>query len=642
MYTVSTLVQKYSEPHIFCTQGVKTIIDSAQIEKYRSILTGETDDDHAAQLVRELGDRCTPWSVDLLLESLTIPDFKLKRDVVEALFNCFCKEAIEGLLVLIKLGGPPLDEEITALLKDLDPVPVLTNKLKEWIDNPGEFRSVAASIELLGYFGDERTVEAIVPFLTHVDNPVKEAAIRSLAVIGDPSCVESLLNAVHYAEEYIVLQIIDLIGSFQAASSVLPLFQLMERNEQTILEKIISILTSFPPEEVEFTIENNLEGSSPELLRNALSLLEAAGRMSACERIRTRFKKIVQSQSDREEKAKDLSLDFKKNGDMAFLTLGGLLNADTFPKFRKNVKYLLTTGFLKIFLLCNKLKKIDSPTLKLLNLMGRKLLKIGGQLLVVDMHAAPAAWREHLLEDIECYETIREAVLSFSNTRISEIVILAPEMLKPGTNVELQIVASLKKTVTRAVKVISFDGQFLNLEWFPFEEHEIFKENLSPSVKLILIQRLRVLQFETVVVKQDHSAPPSITLSRPRRGKLIGFRRYVRVFTDIQVVFYHVVNSSKIRRELKGCCKNLSVKGMLLVTNLEIPLNDVVISVFTNHPLLEGEKIPGRVVQVRKSISGDEVYYEYGISFLLLTPGVQEKLTRTVYKNLSALLDDSS
>lgn len=573
---------------------------------------------------------------------MTIPGFKLKRDVVEALFNCFSKEAIEGLLVLIKLGGAPLDEEITALLKDLDPVPVLINKLKEWIDNPGEFRAVAASVELLGYFGDERTVEMIVPFLTHVDNPVKEAAVRSLAVIGDPTCVDSLLNAVHYAEEYIVLQIIDLIGSFRAASSVLPLFQLMERNEQNILEKIISILSSFPPEEVEFTIENNLEGSSPELLRNALALLEAAGRTSACQRIQTRFRETVKTQSDREEKARKLSIDFKKNGDMAFLTLGGLLNGDTFPKFTKNVKYLLTTGFFKIFLLCDKLEKIDSPTLTLLNQMSRKIMKVGGQILVVNMHAAPAAWREHLLEDVECYETIREAVVSFSNTRISEIVLLAPEMLKPGTNVELQMVASLKKTVTRSVKVISFDGQFLTLEWFPFEEREIFKETLNPSVKLILVDRLRVLQFESVVVKQDHSPPPFITLSRPRRGKLIEFRRHVRVFTDIQVVFYHVVNSSKIQRELKGCCSNLSIKGMLLVTNYEIPLKDVVISVFTNHPLLEGEKIPGRVVQVRKSISGNEVYYEYGISFLLLTTGVQEKLTRTVYKQLSDLLDDSS
>jgi len=132
-------------------------------------------------------------------------------------------------------------------------------------------------------------------------------------------------------------------------------------------------------------------------------------------------------------------------------------------------------------------------------------------------------------------------------------------------------------------------------------------------------------------------------LARPRRGKVLSFRRYIRMEKDIPVEFYHVLDSQNIRKDLHGRCRDLSVKGMLLVAKEMLPIHDVIIPIFTNHPLLEGEKVPGRIVQRRKSIKqetimGDDIYHEYGISFLPQTPAVQEKVARTVYHSFSAWL----
>ena len=520
------------------------------IDQYRSILTGGAEDEQKLRLIRELGETCTPQSVDLLLECLAFPELPFNREIIHTLFNSFSKEAMEGLLVMIKMAGPPLDQEIVNTLKDLDPLPGLTQKLREWGDSPGSFHLVAHAIELLEHIGDERAVETVAPFLRHIDNLVKDTAARCLGSLQGPLCLDHLV---------------------EAATPV--------REEP-------------PPDK-----------SSPE----------------------------------------KFSINIKKNSDMAFLILGGVLDSESLPKLQKTVKYLITTGFLKIFLMGEQLKAAEYHSLKALDELERKIKRLGSQLISVGIRDAVSYSEEPILEHIEYHSTIREAVTSLSSGRPNELVILIPEMLQPGSRVEIQAKAGLKKTVTRMVKILSYDGQFLVLVWFPLAAREVFKENLNPSVLLILVEKNRILSFESVVVKQSYSPQPSIMLARPRRGKVLSFRRYIRMEKDIPVEFYHVLDSQNIRKDLHGRCRDLSVKGMLLVAKEMLPIHDVIIPIFTNHPLLEGEKVPGRIVQRRKSIKqetimGDDIYHEYGISFLPQTPAVQEKVARTVYHSFSAWL----
>lgn len=522
------------------------------IDQYRNILTGGAEDEQKLRLIHELGETCTPQSADLLLECLVFPELPFNREIIHSLFKSFSKEAMKGLLVMIKVAGPPLNQEIVTTLKGIDSLPGLTQKIKEWEDNPGSFHLITLAIELLEHIGDEKAVEVVVPFLHHIDDLVKDTATRCLGALQGPSCLDYLPEAT---------------------------------------------------------------------------------------------KPVKKEQPVNQSEPAKLTIDIKKNTDMAFLMLGGVLDSESLPRLEKTVKYLITTGFLKIFLLCEQLKAIDFHSLKALDELEKKIKLLGSQLMAVGIHAATSYSEEARLENIECHLSIREAVTSLSGGRPNELVVLNPEMFQPGSRVELQARVGLKKNVSRIVTILSYDGQFLVLEWFPLTAGEVFKENLNPSIKLIQVEGNRVLRFDSVVVKQSYSPQPSIMLSRPRRGKVIGYRRYIRIEKDIPVEFYHVLNSQKIRKDLHGRCLDLSVKGMLLITKDLIPLNDVIIPIFTGHPLLEGEKVPGRIVQRRKcikqeTIMGDDIYHEYGVSFLPQTPDVQEKIARTVYLSLSALLKE--
>ncbi|MDP7423738.1 MAG: hypothetical protein QGH40_17845, partial [bacterium] len=58
------------------------------------------------QVIKELASVATSGCIDLLLESLTFQNLAVKQHVLKSLLNINRKEVFEGLLTLLKLGGP--------------------------------------------------------------------------------------------------------------------------------------------------------------------------------------------------------------------------------------------------------------------------------------------------------------------------------------------------------------------------------------------------------------------------------------------------------------------------------------------------------------------------------------------------------
>ncbi len=589
-------------------------------------------------MIKELASVATSGCIDLLLESLTFQNLAVKQHVLKSLLNINRKEVFEGLLTLLKLGGPGLIQELKELVGELNPIPELMEKMDNWASDPGKFEMVVAALGIIGQISDESVVETVAQHLRHVDYTIKSTAIKTLQNIGSPKCLKFLFPTLKLADEPVALLILDLIGSFEAPETILPLLHVMGRSEEAVKKKILSFLTSFPPDQLETVIEGNLNNAPPGLRRNALRLFEATGRVEAARRIREQFKDDVEIKPVVKQTTDQLSCKIKTSGDMAMLSLSGILDVYTLPKLSQTLKSLFTKGNMKIFLACNHLKTVDDNALRSLNNLGGKIEPFGGLLMLISMDSVSQAKRETFLNKVEYYNTLKEAVMSFSPSKLEEAVPLSKEMLEPGTRVELLVQAGLN-TSTRVVNIVSFDGKNLVLEWFLRSVGEVFKEDLNSNVKITLLNRNQVVTFESAVIQQVFLPEPYITLSRPRKGRVVDYRRQVRVAIDIPVTFYHILSNKQIRKDLSGQCRNLSIGGMLLATQEEVPENDIIVSVFTGQHLLEGQKAPGQVVNSHKTITTEGICFEYGISFLQIQDALKDRIAQIVYDEISTYFD---
>jgi len=527
------------------------------------------------------------------------------------------------------------------LAAQLNAASILLDKMEHWSTELRKIESLIAGITILGFLKAPNTTESIASYLYHLDSNVKKTAVDSLRSLNSPECLNYVFAPLKMSDDSLALDILDLVGSFKAKSTILPLLYAMSGTQEIVLKKILSILTSFSKKDLLTVLGNHLAEEDVELCRNVLSIFEYTGELEIARRIRAQYKVTQTIQPVKVSDTCQLEFQIKKTGDIAIVALAGILDVYTLHKLTTIMEHLLSKGHYKILLFCEQVRKIDREAYTKIRDLAEKLNTFGGVLKVIALNSGTAKGKlNDLLGNVENYSSLKEAVMSFSLTDLDKPIRFSSGMLTPGTTIELEVKAGLN-VETRFTKVLSFDGQYCVLEWASRQGEDVFKETLSPDVKIIIPVRNLIVAFKAHIVEQVFSPEPCVTLSKPRMGRVIAQRRHVRVATDLPLLFFHVLDSTKVRKGLQGLCKNISVGGILLSTRENIPVNDIAILLFSDHPELRGKKLLAKVAWRGKSLSSQGPTFEHGLNFVHLQPDLLEALARLIGNTISEITRQS-
>ena len=619
----------------------EAVITPEQIEKYRAILKGETGDNQQSKTLDALGSDGTPRSISLLLETLTYPVFALKEDCLKMLLNIDQHIVYEGLLLIMQKAEPDLLNQLIDLSKNLSLAPKLLERMEQWKGDPGRFKDIVNGLKIIGFMADKSAIGIVSSYLYHLDLSIKKSAVDVLRSIGSPDCLNVIFPPLKLANDELALYILDLIGLFHVQKSILPLLYLVGSSHQAVQEKILEIIKSYPAEEVDEVVNSNCKKSDVDFCQAALKVYEAMGRLDAAREIREKYNVTgeITPTKENKEAAEQLQLQIKTTGDVALLALAGIVDVYSLPKLTRKIEHLVTKGHLKVLLFCEQVKKIDTESLKRINSLARKLLLFGGNIRAIGLKVATKAQIDDILKDVEHFIDLKQAITSFTTQPRARTMKLSEEMAPPDTPIEVKVQSGSKSWV-RKTKVISYDGQILDLEWVTHGPEDIFKEQLSTLVKLTVVHKNMVIMFDGSVIEQEFFPTSHIILSNLKMGRIVDRRRHVRVSTEMPILFYHVVDYTNIRRDLRGSCKNISAGGMMLCTGEEIPPHDLIIALFTESQKFRGEKVLGRVVRANLLVTEEGTSFEYGICFVNLKDAVLSTITQFVFDTISEAYEE--
>ena len=558
----------------------------------------------------------------------------LKERSLKILFNIKKPIVYEGLLFILNQSKPAILVEIHDLAQKLSLVSCLQEHMNSWKANPQHFTALAAGLELLGLLGEEGDVEYIASFLYHSSDSVKSAAVISLKKIESPVCITFLFAPLKLANEKQALDILDLIGTYCEEKHILPLLYLMKESSVVAKSKILEIISTFPAEQVVKVVKMNVDKDDRDLCLAALTLFESSGMIEEARYLRDKFQITDTIDPATAGAAAQLGVEIKAMGDFVLVALAGVLDVYSLPTLSQITEKLIVTGHTNLLLICNRLERADNESIKQLDHLAQKIKLFGGVLKLIGLTVVDKSVKDDLLHHPEEFDDIRSAVLSFTTKIKEHLMSLNPDMVPPGKRVEVKTRGGTRAAVRSSV-VTCYDERKITLKWFSQGPDDIFKEGLSPMVKLVLVYNNSVMEFEAEVIDQVFFPDPHIVLLKPRMGRKIDHRRHVRIALDVPVSFYHVIDSSKIRKDLKGYCKNISVGGMLLTTEEYIPTNGLIVAMFENDPVFSGKRVMGRVVKCYQASEAEGVCLEYGIEFQKLGETMTQILSRFVFDSVS-------